>query len=105
MAPPPFFGANETKRPEKIFLSLRVFWARQHRRRLAARTVPSGRRGCSVELLCLLLLCFGRFVSLFFVAVAFGFALALLFDCFALSLLLGACSLAWLTSWPAGRGG
>jgi hypothetical protein len=45
-----------------------------------------------------LLLCFGRFVSLFFVAVAFGFALALLFDCFALSLLLGACSLAWLTS-------
>jgi len=41
-------------------------------------------------LLCLLLLCFGRFVSLFFVAVAFGFALALLFDCFALDLLLGA---------------
>jgi hypothetical protein len=30
-----------------------------------------------------LLLCFGRFVSLFFVAVAFGFALALLFDCLA----------------------
>jgi hypothetical protein len=47
-------------------------------------------------LLCLSLLCFGRFVSLFFVAVAFGFALALLFDCFALGLLLGACSLAWL---------
>jgi hypothetical protein len=46
-------------------------------------------------LLCLLLLCFGRFVSLFFVAVAFGFALALLFDCFALGLLLGA----WLAAW------
>jgi hypothetical protein len=60
--------------------------------------VEKFRRGCSVELLCLLLLCFGRFVSLFFVAVAFGFALALLFDCFALGLLLGACSLAWLTS-------
>jgi len=45
-----------------------------------------------------LLLWFGRFVSLFFVAVAFGFALALLFDCFALGLLLGAWSLAWLTS-------
>jgi hypothetical protein len=51
MAPPPFFGANETKRPEKIFLSLRVFWARQHRRRLAARTVPSGCGKISARLL------------------------------------------------------
>jgi ABC-type nitrate/sulfonate/bicarbonate transport system permease component len=97
MAPPPFFEANETKRPEKIFLSLRVFWARQHRRRLVARTVPSGCGKISARLLgrvallfASLLLCFGRFVSLFFVAVAFGFALALLFDCFALGLLLGA---------------
>ena len=36
------------------------------------------------------------FTTCFFVAVAFGFALALLFDCFALCLLLGTCSLAWL---------
>jgi hypothetical protein len=60
--------------------------------------VEKFRRGCSVELLCLLRLCFGRFVSLFFVAVAFGFALALLFDCLVLRLLLGVRSLAWLTS-------
>ena len=32
---------RETKRPEKIFSNLRVFWARQHRRRFGRVTVPS----------------------------------------------------------------
>ena len=36
MAPPPFRCPNETKRPKKIFWSLREFWARQHRRALGS---------------------------------------------------------------------
>ena len=93
MAPPPFFGANETKRPEKIFLSLRVFWARQHRRRLAARTVPSGCGKISVRLL-------GR-VALPFASLLWSLCFAVLCCCcfwfrfgFAVRLLR-----AWLAAW------
>ena len=73
LAPPPFRCPNETKRPKKIFWSLREFWAREHRRALGSchstlRLVEKFSRGC-FALLWLLLLRFCllfSFISLFY---------------------------------------